>query len=101
MSAFPRKAAVAGATPARAPSEAVSICILPPAHAGTSTDQKPVVQDPTVSGERFWWEQIRAWRRSGQTRDTYCRQHDLPLASFHAWIARLRHRLRRPTKDPI
>lgn len=101
MRAFPSKATVAGPKPAHVPSGPASICILPPAHVGAASDEKPVVQDPTVCGERFWWEQIRAWRRSGQTRADYCRRHDLPLVSFNVWVTRLRHRLRRPPKALI
>jgi hypothetical protein len=90
------------------PSSAPTIRILAPSNLHTDdkpaddkpaddkpADDKPVVQDPRSCGKRFWWEHVRGWKRSGETRTNYCRRHALPLASFKIWVARLRHRLRK------
>jgi hypothetical protein len=76
------------------PSSAPTIRILAPTN--LHTDDKPVAQDPRSCGKRFWWEHVRGWKRSGETRTDYCRRHALPLASFQTWVARLRHRLHKP-----
>jgi hypothetical protein len=91
---FPvRKAEPPPVTPP--PETQPAIRILAPVVA--DPQDKPVVQDPRTCGQRFWWEHIRGWKRSGQTRTDYCRRHALPVASFKIWVARLRHRLRKPT----
>jgi hypothetical protein len=91
--AFPTRKAAAQ-PPLPPPSSAPTIRILAPSN--LHTDDKPVVQDPRSCGKRFWWEHVRGWKRSGETRTDYCRRHALPLASFKIWVARLRHRLRKP-----
>ena len=37
-----------------------------------------------------WLEHVRAWRRSGLPRATYCEHHHLNPRTFHHWVARAR-----------
>jgi hypothetical protein len=43
---------------------------------------------------RFWREHVHAWRRSGERRDDYCREHGLNVQTFNLWVGRLRDELR-------
>jgi hypothetical protein len=40
-------------------------------------------------GEKFWGEQLRAWRQSGLSQGQYCARHGLSLASLRYWSTRL------------
>jgi hypothetical protein len=44
----------------------------------------------------FWLDHVRAWRASNLTRMAYCGCQQLDPRNFDAWVARLRHRFRRP-----
>ena len=39
--------------------------------------------------ESYWQKHISNWRRSGKTRDAYCKQHKLPLKTFIYWRKKL------------
>jgi len=41
-----------------------------------------------------WLDHVRAWRRSGLSRATYCEHHHLNPRTFHHWVARARPSLR-------
>jgi transposase-like protein len=43
---------------------------------------------------QFWREHVHAWRRSGEGRDDYCREHGLNEQTFNLWVGRLRDELR-------
>jgi hypothetical protein len=43
---------------------------------------------------QFWREHVQAWRRSGDRRDDYCREHGLNEQTFNLWVGRLRDELR-------
>lgn len=43
---------------------------------------------------QFWREHVHAWRRSGDRRDGYCREHGLNVETFNLWVGRLRDELR-------
>jgi hypothetical protein len=43
---------------------------------------------------QFWREHVHAWRRSGERRDDYCREHGLNVQTFNLWVGRLRDELR-------
>ena len=43
---------------------------------------------------QFWREHVQAWRRSGDRRDDYCREHGLNVQTFNLWVGRLRDELR-------
>lgn len=45
----------------------------------------------TGSAERrtYWGSHIEAWRRSGQSKQGYCRKHGLNRGSFQRWCGRL------------
>jgi hypothetical protein len=45
-----------------------------------------------------WREHVRAWHNSGLSRTAYCQGHDVPVSTFHQWVARLRHTFQRPRK---
>ena len=43
---------------------------------------------------QFWRDHVQAWRRSGDRRDDYCREHGLNEQTFNLWVGRLRDELR-------
>jgi hypothetical protein len=43
---------------------------------------------------QFWREHVHAWRRTGERRDDYCREHGLNVQTFNLWVGRLRNELR-------
>ena len=47
---------------------------------------------------QFWREHVQAWRRSGDRRDDYCREHGLNEQTFNLWVGRLRDELQPGSK---
>ncbi len=50
--------------------------------------------------EQHWREIVTAWRKSGQSVSAFCREHDVPQASFYSWRQTLRERDRQDQAAP-
>lgn len=44
---------------------------------------------PNAKGEKFWGEQVRAWRQSELSQAQYSARHGVNVASLRYWSARL------------
>jgi hypothetical protein len=115
MSNFPTKSRT---TPSGAVSQPFHypdhICVVappePPAHpssqAAATVKTSPQAAEPHDSPtpphdntqNTDWRDHVRAWRNSGLSRMAYCQRHDLPVSTFHQWVARLRPTFQRPRK---
>ena len=49
---------------------------------------------------QYWRDTIAAWRKSGQSVSAFCREHDVPQASFYSWRQSLRERGRQRPAAP-
>ena len=48
-------------------------------------------QEPTPQSRHAYWQgHIECWQDSGQSQQSYCREHDLNYARFHYWRRKLR-----------
>lgn len=50
--------------------------------------------------EQHWREIVTAWRKSGQSVSAFCRERDVPQASFYSWRQTLRERDRQRQGAP-
>lgn len=48
------------------------------------------------SRRAYWQDHIEKWRRSGQSKQTYCRERGLNPASFYRWYGKLNGVPRKP-----
>ena len=57
---------------------------------------EPQHKQKTSRAERraYWQSHIAGWKASGQSKQAYCREHDLNPASFYRW-----HRILRDESD--
>jgi transposase-like protein len=51
--------------------------------------------------EQYWRDTVAAWRKSGQSVSAFCRERDVPQASFYSWRQTLSERERQRRAAPI
>ncbi len=83
------------APPEPAPPEPTAPTTAGRTRAASKTDP---AQSAQSDRQTFWSGQVQAWKASGLPRTVYCPQHGLSPQAFNAWVARLRHTLRRIPK---
>jgi hypothetical protein len=83
------------APPEPAPPEPTAPTTAGRTRAASKTDP---AQSAQSDRQTFWSGQVQAWKASGLPRTVYCQHHGLSPQAFNAWVARLRHTLRRIPK---
>ncbi|MBL3529541.1 MAG: hypothetical protein JMN27_17965 [gamma proteobacterium endosymbiont of Lamellibrachia anaximandri] len=48
------------------------------------------IQQSDEARRRFWYEQINAWKASGQSQQAFCKAHDLNYPRFGYWLRKFR-----------
>lgn len=101
MSSFPTKSRAAPAPRHRfrydehirivAPTGLPEPSVAPPTTTSIETPRRRSRNMPAPANRcPAWLEHVRAWRRSGLPRATYCEHHHLNPRTFHHWVARAR-----------
>ena len=60
----------------------------------------PATRRRNPKPEQYWRDTVAAWRKSGQSVSAFCRERDVPQASFYSWRQTLRERDRQRQAAP-